>query len=143
MSFEGLQMQWETWGHPSSYRVHSQSYNMVRCHHKLLIFCVFCWWQQKKNSHSLNTIIKCIWKISFSYFRKCYILLDSELPLTRCQPLNIQNFRIFCWLNFYPQSLTNGISKVYLPYHFLKERSKFFQVHVSILPESGQIFYCH
>ena len=29
-------------------------------------------------------------------FQKCYGLLDSELPLARCQPLKIEDFGVFC-----------------------------------------------
>ena len=43
-----------------------------------------------KHSHSSSKILKCIWNISFSSFRKCYGLLDSELPLAGCQPLKIK-----------------------------------------------------
>ena len=48
-----------------------------------------------KESVSLGEILKCIWKISFDSFRKCYGLLDSELPLARCQPLKTQDFSVF------------------------------------------------
>ena len=34
------------------------------------------------NSNSLGKIFKCIWKISFSSFRKCYRLSGSEQPST-------------------------------------------------------------
>ena len=48
-----------------------------------------------KNTHSLCKILKCIRKISFSSFRKCYVLLlSSELPLTRCKTLKIQDLGI-------------------------------------------------
>ena len=39
--------------------------------------------------------MKCIGKILFSSFRKCYGLLGSELPLARSQSLKIQGFGIF------------------------------------------------
>ena len=118
MNFEGLQMQWETWYYLSSYRVHSQGYKMsLRCHHNLLNFCVFYWWQQtnkKKNSHSLGTMFKCIWKISFISFRKCYRLLDYELPWARCQPLNIPNFFFFADLAVFLIFLPSISHKRYL-----------------------------
>ena len=64
-----------------------------------LIFCIF-WWRQQNISHNLGKIFKCIWKILFSPFRECYVLLGSELPLARCQPLKIQGFSIlFFWLS--------------------------------------------
>ena len=60
-------------------------------------FCIFCWCQQK--SHSLGKIFTWIWKILFRYIRKCYGLLNSELPLARYQSLKKQIFIIFCWLS--------------------------------------------
>ena len=56
-----------------------------------------------KHSHSSGKILKCIWNISFSSFRKCYGLLDSELPLAGCQPLKIKvhlNILPKLWLLF-------------------------------------------
>ena len=106
LNFEFLEMQkWiiprnrvqrvdEKWGHLPSYCVKSQS--CVNRMLKITYLCVFCWWKQK-NSYSVGKIRKCIWKISFSTFRKCYRLLGSEIPLARYQPLKIQDFRIFCW----------------------------------------------
>ena len=55
-------------------------------------------WYQKV-SRSLSKIFICIRNILFSSFRKCYGLLDSQLPLTRCQPLKTQGFCIFCELS--------------------------------------------
>ena len=72
-----------------------------------LIFCIFCWIQQKI-SRSLSKIFKCIWKVLFSSFRKYYGLLSSELPLGRCQNLKIQDFGIPLLFHFYRQYLTNG-----------------------------------
>ena len=46
------------------------------------------------------------------------------------------------FLYFYPQYLTNRNSKAYQPYHFLKELSKIFQVHLNILPKLWLIFCC-
>ena len=45
-----------------------------------------------KISHSVDKIFTCIWKILNGSFRKCYRLLDSELPLARYQP---RSFVIF------------------------------------------------
>ena len=71
-------------GHLSSYHL-----NVIR-----LIFYNFCWWQRKV-SHNFGKMFRCIWKISFSFFRKYYRLLDFELPLARCQLLKIRGFGIF------------------------------------------------
>ena len=60
---------------------------------KMVHFCIFCWCQQKI-SHSLDKIFTCIWKNLFSSLRKCYGLLDSELPFAGYQPLKIQSFII-------------------------------------------------
>ena len=38
---------------------------------KWLIFCIYCWWQ-RKFTHILGNIFKGTWKISLSFFRKCY-----------------------------------------------------------------------
>ena len=46
-----------------------------------------------------SKIFKFIWKISFSPYRETYGLLGSKLPSARCQPLQIQDFGIFCWLS--------------------------------------------
>ena len=61
---------------------------------KWSVFIIFCWWQQK-TTHSLGEIFKCIWKILFRSFRKCYGLLSSELPLAR----KCRIPRFFCWLS--------------------------------------------
>ena len=67
-----------------------------------------------KISHSLEKIFMCIRKILFSSFRKCYGLLDSELPLARYQPLKIQSFIIFLltqqFFIFLPSISTNSNS---------------------------------
>ena len=49
----------------------------------VMVINVFYWWYQKI-SHSWGKILKCIWKILTSSFRKCFGLLDSELLLARC-----------------------------------------------------------
>ena len=77
---------------------------MVIKFQKCLIFCIFYWYQQKI-SHSLEKIFRCISKIFFSSFRKCYGFLDSELRLPfskrtqkylsgarKCFPLTVTNF---------------------------------------------------
>ena len=109
---------------------------------KWLIFCIFCWCQQKIR-HSLEKIFACIWKILFSSFRKCYGLLDSELPSARYQPLKIESF-IFLLTQqfFYHRWLTNGNSKTNWPCHFLKELKKILQVHLNVLPKLWLIFCC-
>ena len=81
---------------------------------KWLIFCIFCW-EQQKISHSLKKVLKCIWKILFSSFRKCHQLLVSELPLARCRPFKIQDFNIFCWLSSFLVFLPNNISQLVTP----------------------------
>ena len=53
----------------------------------------------EKVSRSLSKIFMCIRNILFSSFRKCYGLLGSQLPLTRCQLLQTQGFGIFCELS--------------------------------------------
>ena len=68
-----------------------------------------------KLSYSLKKIFTCIWKILFGSFRKCYGLLDSELPLARYQLLKIQVHYFFVdsavfWY-FFPRYLTNGNPK--------------------------------
>ena len=60
-----------------------------------------------KKSFGLGKIMKCIWMILFSSFRK-YGVLSSELPLARCQLLKIQDFGIFCWFcSFFDNSILN------------------------------------
>ena len=56
---------------------------------KWLIFCIFCWWQQKI-SHNLGKMFKSIWRILFGCLWKCYGLFDSELTLARGLTLRIQ-----------------------------------------------------
>ena len=63
---------------------------------KMAHFFVFCWWQQKNSQ--LGKIFKCIWKISFSSFRKCFELPGSKLPSARCQPLKVHDFVLYYWL---------------------------------------------
>ena len=49
------------------------------------IFCVFCWCQQKISHRYFH---RCL----FSSFSKHQRLLDSDIPLARCQPLKIKGF---------------------------------------------------
>ena len=81
---------------------------------KIAYFCIFCWCQQKL-SRRLDKRFTCIWKMLFSSPRKCYGLLDSELPLARYQLLKIQSVIIFLLLH---EPWT------YEPHHFLKELKK-------------------
>ena len=60
---------------------------------KWFIF-VFFWWQHKI-SHNLGKLFKCIWKILFNSFRKCYGLLSSDILLVRYQLLKTRDFGIF------------------------------------------------
>ena len=76
--------------------------------------CSFCWCQQNI-SHSLEKIFTCIWKIVFSYFRKCNGLFDSNIPLARYQPLNIQSFIIFLLTQQFFDNITLGISQMVTP----------------------------
>ena len=98
---------WEKWDHLSIYHVYTQSYGYENVASGSF-FCILCWWQQK-TSHSLGKIFKCIWKISFSSFSKCYELLSWELPFARCHPLKIQDFGVFCWLSSF-----SAISALYV-----------------------------
>ena len=58
-------------------------------------FLYFLLMAAKKNSQSLGKIFKCIYKISFTFFIKRYVLFGFELPLARCEPLKIQDLGIF------------------------------------------------
>ena len=79
---------------------------------KWFIFCILYWCQQKIVTVRRKYLrAKCL----FSSFRKCYRLLDSELPLASYQPLKIQFHYFFAdsavfWY-LYPRYLTNGNSK--------------------------------
>ena len=56
-----------------------------------------------KISHSVDKIFTCIWKILNGSFRKCYRLLDSELPLARYQPWSfVIFFAEYVFLIFLP-----------------------------------------
>ena len=57
----------------------------------------------------------------------------SYVPLARYQTLKIQDLGIFCLHKFFPQYMTNGNSKAYQPYHFLKNANKIFQMNLNIL----------
>ena len=56
----------------------------------------------------LSKIVKCIWNISFSFFRKCHGLLGSELTLARRQPLKTKvHLNIFPKQTFWLPSAEN------------------------------------
>ena len=59
----------------------------------------------EKNRPSLGKIFKCIWKVLFDPFTKYYGLWSSDLPLTNCQHLKIQDFTssllTFCFFVFH------------------------------------------
>ena len=99
----------------------------------------------------MGKTIKCIWKISFSSFRKWYGLLNSQLLLARCQPLRIKN----CWdfllihqdvRNVYLQYLTTVTSKTINHTIFWKNSIRsfrciyIFQVHLYMLAKLWLIF---
>ena len=101
---------------------------------------------------SLHCILKWVWKMLFSFFRKCYGLLGYDLAFARCQ--NPWKYRISvllffcyccCWLSsflFLPQYLTNHNSKAYQPYYFLKELKKIFHEHLNKLLKLWLKFCC-
>ena len=91
---------------------------------------IYCWWQQNI-SHSLGKISKCIWKIFFSFFGKCYGLLGSELPLASCQALKIWGFTIF----FSCISFFNLLSSIFTPK--LINHAISFQVQLNLFPNCG------
>ena len=140
LNFEGFEMQ--KWNIPTDRAQRVDGKNKVICLvivftpqvivkcQKWLIFCIFCWCQQKI-SHSLDKIFAYIWKILFSSLRKYYGLLNSELPLARYQPVKIQSFIIFLLTQQFFDISTldiskNGNSTTYEPYYFLKEFKKIF-----------------
>ena len=114
---------------------------------KCLIFYIFCRWQQK-NNYSLGIICKCIWKVLFISFRKCYELLGSDLLLARCQPLKMYNFGIFLWNQqfFYISTLSSSrtVTLKHIKYTiFCKNSNKIFQLHLNVLPKLWLTFCCH
>ena len=115
---------------------------------KFIIYCIFCWWQQKLG-HSLGKILKFICKILFSSFRKCYVLLDSELPLA-VQDLKMLDFCIFLFtfFCFFFNISTLNISETLIPNtinHIISwiKINKVFQIHLNILPKLWLVFCCH
>ena len=80
---------------------------------KLAHFYILYWCHQKNQSQFGENI--CIWKITFSSFRKCYGLLDSELPLARYQPLKIESFIIFLLIQQFSDISTLNISRTVTP----------------------------
>ena len=129
LNFEGLEMQ--KWNIPTDRAERWDGKNGVIClvmftpkvmvikMSKIAHFLYFLLMPAKNQSHSLDKIFICIWKILSSSFRKCCGLLDSELPLTRYQPLKIQSFIIVLltqqgfFLYFYPRNFTKANSKTY------------------------------
>ena len=125
---------------------------------KWITFCIFCW-LQLKISPTLDKILKCIWKVLFSSFRKCYELLGSGMLLARHQHWKIQKFGILLLTQqFVFDVSTHNISgkvksKAYWPYHFflflfhtisLQELiNQIFPVHLNILPKLWLIFCCY
>ena len=96
---------------------------------------------------SLHCILKCIWKMLFTFFRKCYGLLGSDLAFSRCQhPWKYRSSVFFCPLSsffiFLPQYLTNHNSKAYQPHYFPKELKKIFQEHLNKLLKLWLKFFC-
>ena len=96
-----------------SIHVYSQSYSHL--HIKIVSFFVF--------SADESKIIKCIWKILFSSFKKCYGLLGSELPLARCLLVDSAGFFIFLSSVFHERQLQGLFIILFL----------IFQVHSNIL----------
>ena len=109
---------------------------------KWITFCIFCW-LQLKISPTLDKILKCIWKVLFSSFRKYYELLGSGMLLARHQHWKIQEFGILLLTQqFVFDVSTHNISgkvksKAYWPYHFflfLFHYHFFARTHQSDLP---------
>ena len=65
-----------------------------------------------KKSVSWDKIFKCIWKTLFSSPRKCYGLLDYELPLARYQTLKIHSVIIFLLTQQFFDIFTLDISQM-------------------------------
>ena len=101
------------WDHLSNLSCLLPELFSLKCQ-KWLIFCSFCWCQQKL-SHSLDKLFTCLFNISFNSLRSCYRLLDSELPFERHQPLNIQNFIILLLTQQFFDIFTLNISQTVTP----------------------------
>ena len=109
VNFEGIEM--KKWNRPTNRAQRVDEENRVNCLVVMFIPRVIVTKVSKmahflyfllmpaKISHSLDKIFTCFWKILFSSIRKCYGLLDSELPLARYQLSEIQGFVIFCLLS--------------------------------------------
>ena len=82
---------------------------------KIAHFLFFFLLMTAKICHNLGKTFKCIWKNFWSFFRKRYGSLSSEIPLARCQPLKTQRFNIFCWLNIFFDISTLNISRTVTP----------------------------
>ena len=104
LNFEILEMQ--KWNIPTDKTQRVDEKNGVICFTRRVIvirmskmapFFVFSADDGKKSvtvwAKYLSTLY--IWKILLNSFRKCYGLLDSQLPLARCQPLKIKGLGIF------------------------------------------------
>ena len=113
---------------------------------KMALLCTFCWIQQKF-SPSLCKKFKWIWKVLFSTFTKYCGFWSSELPLTRCQHLKIQDFGISLltqhFFSIFLQTISHEESKACQQYHFLEELDEIFQVYLNILPKLWLFFCCH
>ena len=114
---------------------------------KMAHFLYFCWCQQKF-SHGLYKIFISIWKILYSSLRKCYGLLDSQLPLARYQPFKIHSFTIFCWLNSFQIFLPSIFHKWQLQNLWtipFSERTKkdLLGALFNVLPKLWLMFCCH
>ena len=77
-------------------------------------FFYFCWWQQKI-SHVWEKYFSASERSFLRSFRKCYGLLDSELPLERCQPLIILGFGIFLLTHQFFYISIHDISRTVTP----------------------------
>ena len=95
---------------------------------KWLIFCTFCWWQQK---NSLGKVSKCMWSISFSF--------GFSATIRNLLAIEQTGFWCFC----YTQYLTNGNSEAYEQYHFLKKTNNIFQAQFNIFPKLRLVFCFH
>ena len=83
---------------------------------KMILFCTFCWWQQKLVTFkTLDKIFKCKQRTFLSFSRNWYA--------------NISYI-----------SRVDIVSQGFLMVHFLEERNKIIQVHLNIFPKLWLIF---
>ena len=80
---------------------------------KWLIFCNFHWCQQKI-SHNLEKLFTCIWKISFSSFRKCYGFVGFWATISKLSTLE-DSFIIFLLTQQFFGIYTLDISRMVTP----------------------------